>query len=121
VVNIFWGKRRSLLGLIVIINIINGPILGSGLVQAQSLIPLELYRQDRLKDTLSTATKTGKQEAIATSYSFIGVDACLYPTSQPQTIALNLYRNGKSGETWTAIDTKANKTGASYGLVRKEG
>jgi len=116
--NIFWGKRRSLLGLIVFIGVL---LFWSKLVQAQSLIPLELYRQDRLKDTLSTATKTGKQEAIATSYSFIGVDACLYPTSQPQTIALNLYRNGKSGETWTAIDTKANKTGASYGLVRKEG
>lgn len=116
--NIFWVKWRSLLGLMFIFS---ASLFSNGLVQAQSLIPLELYRQDRLKDTLSTATKTGKREAIATGYSFIGVDACLFPTSQPQTISLNLYRNGQSGETWTAIDTKANKTGASYGLVRKEG
>jgi len=49
--------------------IFNASLFWNGLVQAKSLIPLELYRQDRLKDTLSTATKTGKREAITTKLS----------------------------------------------------
>jgi len=86
--------------------------------QAQGLIPMELYWSDRRQDSLATATKAGKQEAVGIGYDFVRVEACVFPTSQPKTIPLNLYRQTQTGENWTAINPSGS---GGYSLKRLEG
>ncbi|MGL5033212.1 MAG: hypothetical protein ACRC6M_05355, partial [Microcystaceae cyanobacterium] len=91
---------------------ISGLLLGTEMAQAQSLIPMELYWSDRRSDSLATATKKGKQEAVGIGYDFVRIEACIFPTAQPKTIALNLYRQAKTGENWTAVKA----SGAGYSV-----
>jgi hypothetical protein len=90
-------------------------------VNAQNLVPLELYWNPQREDNFSTANPEGGNSAIQAGYNYVRVEACVFPTQEPGTVPLNLYWSPDREDNFTTVAGGQDARVAKYFFMRTEG
>jgi hypothetical protein len=92
-------------------------------VNAQELVPLELYWSSQREDNFVTTTPQGGNSAIEAGYNYVRVEACVFSKQQPGTVPLNLYWSDKRGDNFTTATSIGAQSArqAGYNFARVEG
>ena len=87
-----------------------------------ALTPLELFFNPQRADNFSTATDGGRDSA-ASSYSYSGVEGCVFFRPQPGSVQLLSYFNAQRGDNYTTATSQGanDAIAAGYSYTRVEG
>ena len=87
------------------------------------LVPLKLYWSPERADNFVTATPSGENDALTASYSYIRVEACIFPSQETGTVPLDLYWSAGRGDNFTTATGQgvSDARAARYIVARTEG
>jgi hypothetical protein len=109
---------QALAGLAIISTVVD-----SAIAQTSRLKPLSLYWSSQTEDNFVTATQQGRNDAVDSCYSSVGVEACILTSQEEGSVPFNLYWSEQRGDNYTTATREgaARARDAGYVFVRTEG